>query len=140
MKLPRETTPLDKLIGDAEAYLRQRYSRPTTHSQECHHWHSDCMVERLLDKLVTVHAIASALEETYRWREIAKEPPRKNRFAIFWSKYEEHCFCPQVIGRFDGTGVEWGGDFAIPIDRFSHWMPLPKHPEFKHGRQNQAGH
>lgn len=139
MKLPRETIPLDTLVGDAEVYLSlPRLSHE--HDDSCHRRHSDCMVERLLDKLVTVHAIASTLEETYRWREIAKEPPRKNRFAIFWSKYEEHCFCPQVIGRFDGASVEWGGDFAIPIDRFSHWMPLPKHPEFKHGRQNQAGH
>jgi hypothetical protein len=96
------------------------------------------MIERLLDKLVTFHAIAGTLEESARWREIATEPPKKNRFAIFWSKYEEHCFCPQTIGRFDGAEVDWGGDFAIPIERFSHWMPLPKHPDFKHGRKAQG--
>lgn len=136
--LPRETIPLDALVGDAEAYLRKAHGRHSTHSEECHKWHTDCMIERLLDKLVAVHAVASTLDESARWREIATEPPKKNRFAIFWSKYEQDCFCPQTIGRFDGSFVDWGGDFAIPIVRFSHWMPLPKHPDFKHGRKAQG--
>ena len=137
--LPRETIPLDALVGDAEAHLRKSEGRLVTHGTECHKWHTNCMIERLLDKLVTVHAIAGTLEESARWREIATEPPKKNRFAIFWSKYEERCFCPQTIGRFDGgCYVQCGAGFSVPLVRFSHWMPLPKQPDFKHGRKAQG--
>jgi hypothetical protein len=46
-----EPVAASDIVADAKVWLADTISRPRTHSASCHHWHSECLVTKLIREI-----------------------------------------------------------------------------------------
>ena len=122
------------IVADAKAWLAdiKGGQRLQTHSEECHKWHSTCLVGRLTREIELQRACTSAgRDEIARlrgggWTPVSERLPPDGEWVLWWHPIDD--ICQTLVAARDGNSLDFGGDINLPLAGITHWRPLPGPP------------
>lgn len=145
------------IVADAKAWLAEIGSgqRLQTHSENCHQWHSTCLVGKLTREIErlrllagtvdaktdfvpwrvaasTSHFTTTVLPKGFEpikidgWIQVSDRLPPDGESVLWWNPKDD--YLKYRLAARDGNGLDWGGDLLEPIAAFTHWRHLPVPP------------